>query len=169
MQGSKYSDEIRAKALAMCAMPKNNAAKVAKELGIPRATVYDWQATALENDPDFAAVKRQKLRALMDKSYKVLARSMDGLDNQSKALTIEKRKINKILKQIDKMAELDEETAAQLRAIVLDYTGVSMTDMVKIANACMEMHGKLDKQLHDEGDSGGVQITFADAAKELGE
>ena len=165
MQGSKYSDETREKALAMCAMPKMNAAKVAAAMGIPRATVYDWQKTALENDPDYVAVRRNKIRAMMDKSYAVVGRAIDGLDAQSKALKLEKTQIDKILLKILSDDELDENTREKMAEIVRAYTGTSMTDVSKVARETLDMYDRLERRLTGESDGQAIQITFEGTGK----
>lgn len=169
MQGSKYSDDVREKALAMCAMPKMNAAKVAAAMGIPRATVYDWQKTAMENDPDYVAVRRNKIRAMMDKSYAVVGRAIDGLEKQSKALKLEKTEIDRVMLKILSDGELDEETRTAMVKIVEAYTGTSMTDMVKVVKETMEMHDRLESRLAGESETASevhVQLTLVDPAKE---
>lgn len=160
MQGSKYSDDVREKALAMCAMPKMNAAKVAAAMGIPRATVYDWQKTALENDPDYAAVRRNKIRAMMDKSYAVVGRAIDGLDAQSKALKLEKTQIDKVLIKILSDDGLDQDTREKMAEIVRAYTGASMTDVSKVARETLDMYDRLERRLTGESDGQAIQITF---------
>lgn len=165
MQGSKYSDETREKALAMCAMPKMNAAKVAAAMGIPRATVYDWQKTALENDPDYVAVRRNKIRAMMDKSYAVVGRAIDGLDAQSKALKLEKTQIDKVLIKILSDGELDQDTREKMAEIVRAYTGASMTDVSKVARETLDMYDRLERRLTGESDGQAIQITFEGTGK----
>lgn len=168
MQGSKYSDDVREKALAMCAMPKMNAAKVAAAMGIPRATVYDWQKTALENDSDYVAVRRNKIRAMMDKSYAVVGRAIDGLDAQSKALKLEKTQIDKILLKILSDDELDENTREKMAEIVRAYTGASMTDVSKVARETLDMYDRLESRLSGESNETSevhVQLTLVDPAE----
>ena len=165
MQGSKYSDDVREKALAMCAMPKMNAAKVAAAMGIPRATVYDWQKTALENDPDYVAVRRNKIRAMMDNSYAVVGRAIDGLDAQSKALKLEKTQIDKILLKILSDGELDQDTREKMAEIVRAYTGTSMTDVSKVARETLDMYDRLERRLTGESDGQAIQITFEGTGK----
>ena len=96
MQGSKYTDEFRTNALALCAMPKKTITQVAKELNMPRATLYDWVKSAKDSDPDYVAVRRNKIRSMMDKAYSVVSRSIDGLEKQSKSLKLEINNIDKL-------------------------------------------------------------------------
>ncbi len=169
MQGSKYDDETRERALAMCAMPKMNPAKVAAAMGIPRATVYDWQKTAQETDPDFVAVRRNKLRRMMDKAYSVISRSLNGLETQSKAIELEKAEVDHVILRILADPELDDDTRSTITEIVRDYTGTKMTDLVKVMRETMEVQERLERQLHPEAETSGVQIAFDDDIKELSE
>ena len=153
MPGSKYTDEMREKALAMCASPNMNPTRVAKILNLPRATVYDWQRTA------------QEIKRMMDKVYRVVGRSVDGLDVQSRALTLEKSEIDRILLRILTSPQIDPDTAEAMVMIVKEYTGTSMTDMVKVMKECMDVHDKLDSQLHG-GESNEIQLTFDDGSME---
>lgn len=165
MPGSKYTDEMREKALAMCASPNMNPTRVAKILNLPRATVYDWQRTAQERDPAFVAARRLKIKRMMDKVYRVVGRSVDGLDVQSRALTLEKSEIDRILLRILTSPQIDPDTAEAMVKIVKEYTGTSMTDMVKVMKECMDVHDKLDSQLHG-GESNEIQLTFDDGSME---
>ena len=164
MTGSKYDDATREKALAMCASPKMTAAKVAAAMGIPRSTVYDWQRTAQENDPDFIAARRNKLRSLMDRAYAIVGRSLDGLDAQSKALRLEKKEIDRILLKILADNELDEETRRQMVQIVQEYTGTSMTDLVRVAKDTLGIFEKLEGKLTGEEQEHVIQLTFAESS-----
>lgn len=165
MQGSKYTDEFRANAVSMCAMPKKTITQVAKELNIPRATLYDWVRTAKDTDPDYASARRNKLRNLMDKAYSVASRSIDGLDKQSKALKLEKSQIDKILIKILSDGELDDVTRETMAEIVKNYTGTSMTDMLKIAKESLSISEKFEKYLSGEEENDcNIQISFADSS-----
>ena len=172
MQGSKYDDATREKALAMCAMPKMNPGKVAEKMGIPRATVYDWAKTAQENDPDFVAVRRNKIRAMMDKSYAAVGRVIDGIEKKSKAVKLENDKIDRVLLKLAGDAELDDATRKAMMQIVRDYTGTSMTDMVRVAKdglgICDTLEGKLAGK-ETESSEVHVQLTLVDPAAETGE
>ena len=139
MQGSKYTDEFRANAVSMCAMPKKTITQVAKELNIPRATLYDWVRTAKDTDPDYASARRNKLRNLMDKAYSVASRSIDGLDKQSKILKLEKTQINKVISKLLSDDELDDKTRLLITEIIRNYTNTSMTDTVKISKESLAM------------------------------
>ncbi|MBS7224864.1 MAG: hypothetical protein KH050_05920 [Clostridiaceae bacterium] len=165
MQGSKYDDETRERALAMCAMPKMNPAKVAAAMGIPRATVYDWQKTAQETDPDFAAVRRNKIRAMMDKSYAVVGRAIDGLEKRSKAVKLESAEIDRILLKLAADEGLDDTTRKAITAIIRDYTGASMTDLMRVAKDGFAISETLERKLMGE-DNGAhdvhVQLTLVD-------
>lgn len=169
MQGSKYDDETRERALAMCALPKMNAAKVAKELGIPRATVYDWQKTAQDNDPDFVAVRRNKIRSMMDKSYAVVGRVIDGLEKKSKAVKMEGAEIDRVLSKLAGDDALDDATRKAMIAIVRDYTGASMTDMMRVAKDGFALSETLEGKLagkETESSEVHVQLTLVDPAAE---
>lgn len=171
MQGSKYDDETREKALAMCAMPKMNPGKVAKKMGIPRATVYDWAKTAQENDPDFVAVRRNKIRAMMDKSYAAVGRVIDGLDKKSKAVKLENAEIDRVLLKLAGDGEIDDATRKAMMMIVRDYTGTSINDLVRVAKdglgICDTLEGKLAGR-ETESSSVHVQLTLVDPAVETG-
>lgn len=165
MQGSKYTDAEREQALALCAVPKNTPAKVAKQLGIPKSTIYDWVKSAQDSDPDYVAVRRNKIRTMMDRAYAVAGRSIDGLDKQSKALKFEKSQIDKILIKILSDGELDDVTRETMAEIVKNYTGTSMTDMLKIAKESLAMSEKFEKYLSGEEESDcNIQISFADSS-----
>lgn len=167
MQGSKYTDAQREQALALCAMPKNNPAKVAKELGIPRATVYDWVKSAQDSDPDYVAVRRNKIRSMMDRAYSVAGRSIDGLDKQSKALKLEKSQIDKVILKILSDGELDSVTRDMMTEIVKNYTGTSMIDMLKIAKESLAISEKFEQYLSgDKENDMNIQISFADSGLE---
>lgn len=166
MRGSKYDDETRERALAMCASPKMTAAKVAKAMGIPRATVYDWQRSAQESDPDFQAVRRNKIRSMMDRAYAVIGRSMDGLDAQSKALKLEKKEIDRVLLKILADGELDEETRKKMVQIVQEYTGTSMTEVVRVAKDTLAIFENLERKLSGEDADNVIQISFAESSME---
>ena len=171
MQGSKYDDETREKALAMCAMPKMNPGKVAKKMGIARATVYDWAKTAQENDPDFVAVRRNKIRAMMDKSYAAVGRVIDGLEKKSKAVKLENAEIDRVLLKLAEDSELDDATRKAMMQIVRDYTGTSINDLVRVAKdglgICDTLEGKLAGRA-TESSSVHVQLTLVDPAVETG-
>lgn len=164
MQGSKYTDEFRANAVSMCAMPKKTITQVAKELNIPRATLYDWVRTAKDSDPDYAAVRRNKLRNLMDKAYSVASRTIDGLDKQSKILKLEKTQIDKVISKLLSDDELDEKTRLLMTEIIRNYTNTSMTDTVKISKESLAMAEKFENMLAGEKSNTGtsVNIYFAD-------
>ncbi len=163
MQGSKYDDAFRANAVAMCTEPKMTPSKVAKKLGIPSSTVYDWYRTDKSSDPDLIAIRRNKLRNLMDKAYSVASRSIDGLDKQSKALKLEKSQIDKILIKILSDGELDDVTRETMAEIVKNYTGASMVDMLKIVKESLAISEKFEKYLSgDEENDCNIQISFAD-------
>lgn len=168
IQGSKYDDALRAKAVAMCTNPKMNPAKVAKELGIPRSTVYDWYRSDQSSDPDLVAIKRNKIRNLMDKAYSVASRSIDGLDKQSKVLKLEKKQIDKALSKLLSDEELDDETRELMAEIVKNYTGTSMTDVMKISKESIAIAEKFENMLAGEKSNTGtsVNIYFADEVKE---
>lgn len=166
--GSKYDPETRERALAMCAAPKMNPGKVAKAMGIPRATVYEWVHAAQQDDEDYIAMRRGKIRSMMDRAYAIVGRSMDGLEKQSKALKLEKSEIDRVLLKICADGALDEGTRESIIKIVREYTGTSMTDMVKIVRETMGIYDKLEQQLGD-GSAGGVQVTFDDGLKEMAE
>ena len=164
MQGSKYTDEFRANAVSMCAMPKKTITQVAKELNIPRATLYDWVRTAKDTDPDYASARRNKLRNLMDKAYSVASRSIDGLDKQSKILKLEKPQINKVISKLLSDDELDDKTRLLITEIIRNYTNTSMTDTVKISKESLAMAEKFENMLAGEKSTTGtsVNIYFAD-------
>ena len=165
MQGSKYTDEFRTNALALCAMPKKTITQVAKELNMPRATLYDWVKSAKDSDPDYVAVRRNKIRSMMDKAYSVVSRSIDGLEKQSKSLKLEINNIDKLLQKLASDDELDEDTRLKIIAIVKNYTGTSMTDIIKISKESLSMAEKFEKYLSgDEGNDCNIQISFADSS-----
>lgn len=164
MQGSKYSDDLREKAVAMCAMPKMNPAKVAKELGIPRATVYDWYRTSQANDPDLIAIRRNKLRNLMDKSYSIATRTIDSLDKHSKILKMNNDNLNKIIEKLENDTQINNEIIKQMQEIIKNYADISIIDSVKILKESIAIAEKLEKNL--DGDTSNtdtnIRIYFAD-------
>ena len=165
MQGSKYDDAFRENALALCAMPKKTITQVARELGMPRATLYDWVKSAKASDPDYVAVRLNKIRNMMDKAYSVASRSIDGLDKQSKALKLEKSQIDKILIKILSDDGLDDVTRETMAEIVKNYTGASMVDMLKIVKESLAISEKFEKYLSgDEESDCNIQISFADSS-----
>jgi transposase-like protein len=162
MKCSKYDNEIREKALALCLQPKMNPAKVAKQLGIPRATVYDWVRTAKDNDPDYVAARRGRIRAMMDKTYAIVGRTLEGLETQSKAVQFEKKEIDRVMLKILADGGLDDARDAIIK-IIRQYTGTSMTDLIKVARESLDMYDRFEGKLGG-GDAGGaIQITFDDA------
>ncbi len=164
MQGSKYDDEIRERALAMALQPKTNPAKVAAALGIPRATVYDWVKTARDNDPDYVAVRRGKIRAMMDKTYSIVGRSLDGLEKQSKSVKLEKEQIDRVILKILTDGGLDDDTRDDIVKIVRAYTGASMTDLIKVARESLDMYDRLEGKLNSgDNQDNMIQISFDDA------
>ena len=101
----------------------------------------------------------------MDKAYSVASRSIDGLDKQSKALKLEKSQIDKILIKILSDGELDDVTRETMAEIVKNYTGTSMTDMLKIAKESLSISEKFEKYLAGEEESDcNIQISFADSS-----
>ncbi len=163
MKCSKYDNEIREKALALCLQPKMNPAKVAKQLGIPRATVYDWVRTAKDNDPDYVAARRGRIRAMMDKTYAIVGRTLDGLETQSKAVQFEKREIDRVMLKILTDNGLDDDTKDAIIKIIRQYTGTSMTDLIKVARESLDMYDRFENKLGGGDNGGAIQITFDDA------
>ena len=167
MQGSKYDDETREKALAMCAMPKMNPGKVAAKMGIPRATVYDWAKTAQEDDPDYAAARRNKIRAMMDRSYAAVGRVIDGFEKKSKAVKLEAEEIDRILRKLAGDAELDGATREKIIKLVRDYTGTGLNDLVRAAKDGLGICDTLEGKLAGETGQNGVQLSFDGDVEEL--
>ena len=163
MRCSKYDNEIREKALALCLQPKMNPAKVAKQLGIPRATVYDWVKTANDNDPNYVAARRGRIRAMMDRTYAIVGRTLEGLEKQSKAVRLEKNEIDRVILKILTDCGLDDDISDDIVKIIRTYTGTSMTDLIKVARESLDMYDRFENKLGG-GDAGGaIQITFDDA------
>ncbi len=163
MRCSKYDNEIREKALALCLQPKMNPAKVAKQLGIPRATVYDWVKTANDNDPNYVAARRGRIRAMMDRTYAIVGRTLEGLEKQSKAVRLEKNEIDRVILKILTDGGLDDDIRDDIVKIIRTYTGTSMTDLIKVARESLDMYDRFENKLGG-GDAGGaIQITFDDA------
>lgn len=164
MQGSKYSDDLREKAIAMCAMPKYNPSKVAKELGVPRATVYDWYRTSQANDPDLIAIRRNKLRNLMDKSYSIATRTIDSLDKHSKILKMNNDNLNKIIEKLENDNQIDDKMKKQMQEIIKNYAGVGIIDTVKVLKESIAISEKFENAL--DGDKSNtdtnIRIYFAD-------
>lgn len=164
MQGSKYDDAFRANAVAMCTEPKMTPSKVAKKLGIPSSTVYDWYRTAQDSDPDTVAIRRNKLRKLMDRAYSISTRAIESLDRQSKALKSNNQKLDQLILKLEDDGRLDEQTIDKIHDIIRNYTDVSMTDIMKVLKESLAISEKFENVLSGEKSTTGtsVNIYFAD-------
>lgn len=169
MQGSPYDDETRERVLALCAMPKMTPAKVARQTGIPRSTVYDWVNTARERSPEYIAEERENIRRMMRRAYNVAARVLEGMEAQSKAAKIEKAEIDRVLTKLLSDEELDDATRKKMVEIVRAYTGTSMAELSRVLRESMSVRGELESKLvGDEGENANevhVQLTLVDPAK----
>lgn len=169
MQGSKYTDAEREKALALCAMPKKSITQVSKELGIPRTTLYDWVKSAKASDEDYMAVRRNKIRNIIDKVYSTITRSVDSLERQSKTLKLNNEKINKLIERLQNDERIDEQTVACMQDIIKNYTDISMLDTVKVIKESLAIAEKFENTLSNNGESNSdmnIQISFADSGIE---
>ena len=164
MQGSQYTDEFRENALALCAMPKKTITQVAKELGMPRATLYDWVKSAKASDPDYVAVRRNKIRNMMDKAYSIAARSIESLERQSKALKFNNQKLDQVISKLEDDERLDEQTIEKIKEIIKNYTDISMIDTMKVLKESLAISEKFENALSGEKNNSdtNIKIYFAD-------
>lgn len=163
MARGKYDDATREQALAMCAKKGMTAAKVAKEMGIPRATVYNWVHTAEEQDEDFVAARREARRKLVKKAMGIVDDGLTAVGRQVRSAAEDRSRIDRLIAAVGADPYLDDDTRASIRTIVRDYAGVSMGDLTRAVKEAGAMESKfMDELLGKDGGPQTIQISFAD-------
>ncbi|MGL5512331.1 MAG: helix-turn-helix domain-containing protein, partial [Sporomusa sp.] len=82
MTGSKYPDEVREQALALCATRGMTPKKVAEKLCLPPSTVYDWCNKADKSDPEFVYQRRKKKKQIVDRAMKIVDAGVAAIERQ---------------------------------------------------------------------------------------
>lgn len=81
-RGKKYNDDVREKALALLTV-NNNVNSVAKELGIPEATVRGWRKKAEgDSDGEFAKARALKKGEFVNRAWQVIGLGMQVLEKR---------------------------------------------------------------------------------------
>lgn len=102
-QGKKYNDDIKEKALALLAV-NNNASHVAKELGLPKTTVFTWKKEYNERCKENGEETIEQLRNENKKKF-----VNDAWRLIDKTKTLLERRLDRAIESEDELDELVEE------------------------------------------------------------
>ena len=102
-KGKKYNDDIKEKALALLAV-NNNASHVAKELGLPKTTVFTWKKEYNERSKENGEETIEQLRNENKKKF-----VNDAWRLIDKTKTLLERRLDRAIESEDELDELVEE------------------------------------------------------------
>lgn len=170
MTGSKYSDEQREqfRALLLTGM---SASAAAREMGLPVSTACCWAQRMEDESDDYAHERELEKRKLVRKCMKVYGDSIAVMEQRIAAAAADQQRIEDGLKVIRKAARdgmigLAVEDVEMIKKLIGGYTGIKLRDLAATVKAMGEEQEKLEGSL-GMGDSGAVQISFADGIGDL--
>lgn len=127
----KYSDEE----LEICRqmyMEFTPLSHIAKEMGIPRATLQNYERTLWKPERDsfsremlsnMSAARRGSISGISNAAMKVMERALEGLAKSKKPPTVrEALDAAKVVAELDKLAKLDNEVIEDDDVIEIDVT-----------------------------------------------
>lgn len=142
MQGSKYDNETREKALALLAA-NDNASAVARELGLPVSTVASWRKEKLKDDK-FADLRRKKQKAFINKAWEAIDRSMKIAETRLKMAEKYTGELLELLEGCAETEEISEKYYPAFRRLVEKIAMYDISDIMKVISTMY------DKGIHLE-------------------
>jgi hypothetical protein len=137
LQGSKYSDETREKALALLAA-NDNASAVARELGLPTSTVASWRKEKAKDDK-YADLRRKKQKAFINKAWEAIERSTKIAETR---LKMAEKYTDELMELLAGCREAEEMTEKEYRAFRPLVEKIAMYDISDIMKVISTMYDK---------------------------
>lgn len=107
MQGSKYSDEIKEKALAM--LTTMSYKEVSEKLDVPDTTLRDWKNNAEKINPEFVKLREEKKKEFVEDAWDIIGKANKLLKKKiDRALSVEDD-IEKIMDKARNNEELEKD------------------------------------------------------------
>lgn len=165
MQGSKYTDEQRERALALVASGMS-CTEAARQTGIPKSTVSHWWNTQAQDSEDVVAARMEARRRSIAKCGKIVDKALGAIDRKVTAAAHECKTVADGMAVLRKAARdgvigLTEDEVKALQNVVKDYTGVGLREMSATMTDICKMQESLEKQVQGGDTAASVQVMFA--------
>lgn len=107
MRGSKYSDEIKEKALAM--LTTMTVKEVSKKLDIADNTLRDWKNEAEKINPEFVKLRDEKKKEFVENAWSIIGKANTLLERKIDRAISQESDIDKTINIVARDPELSKE------------------------------------------------------------
>ena len=161
-RGSKYTAEIKERALAMVASGES-ITRAAMLLGVPKSTLADWVHTQWDADEDAVAARREHRRASIRRCGRIVDKALGAIDRRVTAAAADCRAAGEGLRLLERAAkagcvELSDTEVQGLRKLVEDYTGTPLRELTGALREVGTHQQAIEAQLTEGGDAQTISV-----------
>ena len=150
MQGSKYNNEIREKALAMLAA-NDNASEVARDLGLPKSTVCSWKREKKKDD-EFADIRRKRQKAFINNAWKGIETAYRIAQKRLELAETYTDRLQEILERCEDVLKMKPNELQEFRRAVLNVQLQDISDIMKVVNTLYDKGMNLEDRMDPKAD-----------------
>ena len=138
-KGKKYNDDIKEQALALLSV-NNNVGEVAKQLGLPYSTVYQWLHTPNEKDSEkIEKLRNENKEKFIKQSWDIIGKAQKLIDKRmNRAIEFE----NEIDALIDRIAIDDSLTDAEIKSIITKIKKLKLESATELSTVIGTLYDK---------------------------
>ena len=137
-QGKKYNDDIKEQALALLSV-NNNVGEVAKQLGLPYKTVYNWRNQPSNDTPNLEKLRNENKEKFVNKSWEIIGKAQKLIDKRmNRAIEFE----DEIDELIDRIAIDDSLTDAEIKSIITKIKKLKLESATELSTVIGTLYDK---------------------------